>query len=63
MMVTISKQEADIGDSIARTDKQLAEVNTKLGTLRRPYRSIKTASCHLRAAIAVCRQGKKGGEG
>ncbi|KAK4031844.1 hypothetical protein C8A01DRAFT_51205 [Parachaetomium inaequale] len=33
MMVTISKQEADIADSITTTDKQLAEVNTKLGAL------------------------------
>ena len=32
-MVTISKQEADIADSITTTDKLLAEVNTKLGAL------------------------------
>jgi septal ring factor EnvC (AmiA/AmiB activator) len=33
MMTTISKQEAEIADSITATDKQLAEVNTKLGAL------------------------------
>ncbi|KAK4139100.1 uncharacterized protein C8A04DRAFT_40987 [Dichotomopilus funicola] len=33
IIVAISKQEADIADSIATTEKQLAEVNTKLGAL------------------------------
>jgi septal ring factor EnvC (AmiA/AmiB activator) len=33
MMAAISKQEADIADSVTTTDKQLAEVNTKLGAL------------------------------
>ena len=32
-MATISKKEAEIADSITATDKQLAGVNAKLGTL------------------------------
>ena len=33
MLTTISKTEAEIADSITATDKQLAEVNAKLGAL------------------------------
>ncbi|KAJ4290126.1 hypothetical protein N0V88_006633 [Collariella sp. IMI 366227] len=33
MMTTISQKEADIAESIAATDKQLAEANAKLGAL------------------------------
>ena len=32
-MTTVSKKEAEIADYIAATDRQLAEVNTKLGAL------------------------------
>lgn len=33
MMTTISQKEAEIAESIAATDKQLVEVNAKLGAL------------------------------